>query len=79
MLVAAHLDALYENPYNRESMTYQQVIKHFGGGSLTSAARALGLPVTTVSSWRPRVPYLRQCELELRSAGKLKATNGRNR
>ena len=53
-------------------MTYIQVVRHFG--SLTAAAQALGLPLSTVSDWRDEgVPYGRQCEIQLRTDGALKA------
>jgi hypothetical protein len=54
-------------------VTYQDILDYFGNGSLTPAARALGLPVTTVNKWRDGVPYGRQCEIQLRTAGKLVA------
>ncbi len=54
-------------------MTYQQVLDFFGGGALSKAARALDLPVSTVSEWRDGVPYGRQCEIQIRTAGKLVA------
>lgn len=52
-------------------MDYQSVIDHFGG--LAKTARALGLPISTVSEWREGVPYGRQCEIMLRTDGALQA------
>lgn len=56
-------------------MDYQQVVDHFGG--LTKAAKALGLPITTVHSWRSGIPYPRQCQIQIETRGRLRATRER--
>lgn len=57
-------------------MTYEQAIKRFG--DYKALAAALGLPATTVHSWRARgIPEARQYQIQVISGGKLKvAKNG---
>jgi len=52
-------------------MTYNQLIKFFG--SQAEAARKLGIPQTTISSWRVSFPLWRQAQIESATAGKLRA------
>lgn len=59
-------------------MTYDQVIKHYG--SEAKVAAALDIRAPSVYGWRERgVPFLRQVQIQLQTAGKLKAgkRNGR--
>jgi len=53
-------------------MTFEDIRKHFG--SLTAAAKALNLPITTVSDWRQGVPFGRQCQIQIITGGKLQAS-----
>ncbi len=53
-------------------MTFEQVVDYFGG-SLTEAAKALGVPLSTLSDWRHGVPYGRQCQIQIATLGKLQA------
>lgn len=55
-------------------MTPEDVITHYG--SQAAAARALGIPNRcTVWQWvrRGQVPWLRQCEIQIKTRGRLKA------
>ena len=53
-------------------MTYDQVVAHFG--SLSNAARALGLLKTTVHKWQYiGIGPTRQAWIELKTSGALKA------
>lgn len=53
-------------------MDYSTIVSHFGG--VTKAAKALGLPITTVHSWkRIGVPYPRQCQVQVETRGRLRA------
>jgi len=53
-------------------MTYQQLIRFYGGFMPTVAK--LGLPKQTVQSWKDRgIPWLRQFYIEQVTDGKLKA------
>jgi hypothetical protein len=60
------------------TMTYDQAIAHFG--DYKALADALGLPYTTVHSWRSRgIPEGRQYQIQVVSRGKVKvgdATTG---
>jgi len=47
-------------------MTYADIIARYG--SLTAAARALDLPISTVHAWRTRVPRAWQAALTGRYA-----------
>ena len=51
-------------------MTYAQLIKYFG--TQIEAARALGVPQTTVSAWRKSFPQWRQEWVRLKLNGKRK-------
>ena len=53
-------------------MTYQQVVKHFGG--VQQAGAALGITHGAVCHWKKTgIPYLRQIQIEKVSGGKLRA------
>jgi hypothetical protein len=56
-------------------MTPDQVKQHFEAPTQTALAEALGKPVSTVAEWfqKGRVPRGAQFELEILTAGKLKA------
>lgn len=58
-------------------MTYSELIRHFE--SLTKAAAALQLPISTVSDWRAGIPFGRQCEIQIVTGGALTAERGRQR
>ena len=58
-------------------MTLKDITDHYGG--LTAAAKALRLPVSTVSDWRRGVPFGRQCQIQLETGGKLRAIDGQTR
>ena len=54
-------------------MTYAQAVKQYGG--YRPLAAALGVAPTTVHSWRSRgIPEARQFQIQVLSAGKLKAS-----
>lgn len=55
-------------------MQINQVLEHFGE-SQTKVAKALGIAQSNVARWvkSGKVPYLRQCELQLATKGRLKA------
>lgn len=53
-------------------MTTEEVIKHYG--SKAAVARALGLEKSAISQWGDEPPHLRQCELQILTKGKLKAS-----
>lgn len=50
------------------AMTYAQLIKYFG--SQAKAARELGIPQTTISSWRHGIPKWRQSYIQLARKGR---------
>jgi hypothetical protein len=52
---------------------YSDIVAHFG--SLTKAARALGLPISTVFAWgrRGRVPLGMQYMIQVKTRTKLRA------
>lgn len=53
-------------------MTYSDLIKFYG--TQAAAGKAIGVTQPSVCEWQTSsVPYLRQCEYELASKGKLKA------
>jgi DNA-binding transcriptional regulator YiaG len=56
-------------------MTPEQVKQHFGAQTQSALAAKLGKPVSTVAEWfqRGRVPRAVQLELQIRTAGHLKA------
>ena len=55
-------------------MTAHDVVKHFGGGSVYEAAKALDVRTATIYQWmRIGIPDGRQAMIELRTKGKLKA------
>ena len=59
-------------------MTYDQVIKHFGG--VSAAANALGVTRSAVSQWRKDgITHPRQCAIELATKGALKADKVKRR
>lgn len=51
-------------------MKTSAVLKHFG--SVNATAAALDVYHSTISQWKEYPPYLRQCEIELLTEGKLK-------
>lgn len=54
------------------TMTYDDLIRHFG--TQTRAAEALGLAQPSVSEWQQRgIPFLRQLHIEKLTKGRLKA------
>lgn len=54
------------------SMTYDQVVKHFG--SEAEAARVLLVPQTTINAWSQNgIPLWRQLNIEAATDGKLRA------
>lgn len=57
------------------SMTPDQLLQHFKTPTQTALAGLLGKPVSTVSEWfqRGRVPRVVQLEIQIRTAGALKA------
>jgi hypothetical protein len=53
-------------------MTYAQLVKHYGGEA--EAVRALGIPQSTINSWRKHgIPRWRQSHVEHATNGKLRA------
>lgn len=44
------------------------------GGSYTKLAAALGIDQSAIRHWKGEVPYLRQCQLQVITAGRLVAT-----
>ena len=57
-------------------MTPNQVVKHFG--SVSAAARGLGLTRTAIQNWRRKgaVPRRTQAWIQLETGGALKASKG---
>jgi DNA-binding transcriptional regulator YdaS (Cro superfamily) len=53
------------------SVTYDQVIRHYG--TPAKVAAALGIKAPSVHGWRSGVPALRQYQIELATKGKLRA------
>lgn len=53
------------------TMTYDQIIKHFG--SQAAAARSLGVSQPSVWGWKDGIPIERQIDIEIKTEGKLKA------
>lgn len=54
------------------SMTYDELIAHYG--SQAEAARRLGIKQPSVHDWQhTTIPYDKQCQAQIDSAGKLKA------
>lgn len=54
-------------------MKTQTAIDHFGGRQ--ELADALGISREATYIWRGEVPYLRQCQLQVITAGRLVATH----
>lgn len=54
-------------------MTTADLIEHFGTG--TAVAMFLGIKPSAVYQWGDYPPYSRQCEIELKTHGALKAEN----
>lgn len=52
-------------------MQWAEVIEHFGGRA--ELADQLGLVRQTVYAWGKEIPYLRQCQIEVLTGGKLRA------
>ena len=50
-------------------MNLADAVKHFGTKS--RLAKALGLARSSVTGWGEEIPWLRQCELEVLTKGKL--------
>jgi hypothetical protein len=72
-LVKYFLHYLQVRGYNR-TMDYNEIVQHFGQGSLTKTARKLGRPISTVHRWRTEgIPFGVQCELQLMTGGVLTA------
>lgn len=53
-------------------MTTKEAIKYFG--SATALADALGCGKSTISMWGDEPPHGRQCELQIMTKGKLRAS-----
>lgn len=53
-------------------MTKQDVIQHYG--SVAAAAEAMGIRRQAVNAWGEEPPHGRQCELQILTRGKLKAS-----
>ena len=53
------------------TMTFEQLIKHFG--TQDKAAKALGLKQPSINAWRDGIPYPRQCQIQLVTGGILQA------
>lgn len=53
-------------------MTTEEVVQHYG--SKAAIARALGITKTSVSAWGEQPPHGRQCEIQILTKGKLKAS-----
>lgn len=70
------IDTKIWRAYTRRTMTYDEVIKHFG--SQTKAARAIGVKPPSVCLWRKSgIPFERQCHIQLLTGGALRAEERR--
>lgn len=55
-------------------LTFRQVLDHFGGKP-QDLAKALGITRSAVAMWRGQIPELRAMQIEVLTAGELKAAD----
>mgnify|MGYP001619276247 CR=1 FL=1 len=55
------------------AMTHAQIVKFFGGGNASEAARKLQVSRQTLNAWKRQVPRGWQAIIQLRTGGELRA------